>query len=287
MRSSKKSTPAKSISAKDTSAKTPPPAPPRGRGRPRKSDGANVMQLISREQIIERAIQLAKVEPLTEISVVGLAREFGVTTALIHYYVGSREDLLSGVINVFFEERVRRLGTLNGNWRADLEKHARMSYGIMVEFGGVVRYLMTHNRFRIFQQVAPGQPDYGLIYVNRVMGIFLAGGFTPEQAVMAHHLLSLYIMSSAYAAVSRQLPGEHSKYIAGQIRATSMDNYPAVHAVADSYAAVGAEAAFERGLQFYLDGLAKQLRENKRLAKQAPAAPRKPLRTLTGGRRHE
>ena len=114
----------------------------RGRGRPPKAVQAGATQMISREQIIERAVQIAKVEPLAEISIMGLAREFGVTPALVHYYIGSRDELISGVVNTYFKARIEKLAPLSGDWRSDVEGHAYASYAKMIEYGGVLRYLM-------------------------------------------------------------------------------------------------------------------------------------------------
>ena len=55
-------------------------APPRRRGRPPKpvlGDG-EAAPVLTREQILAKAIELARVQPLSEISMVGLARELGV-----------------------------------------------------------------------------------------------------------------------------------------------------------------------------------------------------------------
>lgn len=242
------------------SAKTAAPSlaeAPRRRGRPPKEAQviAGATPLIGREQVIERAVQLAKVEPLAELSIIGLAREFGVTPALIHYYIGSRDDLISGVVNLYFKTRVERLGELTGDWRSDLEHHARQSYALMLEYGGVLRYIMSHNRFRLFQQVGPGQTDYGLVYLNRLAQIFRDGGFSPEHSAMGYHLMAQYIMTSAYAEVSRQLPAEHAKFIAKRIEKAPETEYAAAHFMAESFVQVDAESAFESGLTLMLDGM--------------------------------
>lgn len=245
---------------RNPTAKTAAPGPadvPRRRGRPPKAAQvmAGATPLIGREQVIERAVQLAKVEPLAELSIIGLAREFGVTPALIHYYIGSRDDLISGVVNLYFKTRVERLGELTGDWRADAEHHARQSYALMVECGGVLRYIMSHNRFRLFQQVAPGQTDYGLVYLNRIAQIFRDGGFSPEHSAMGYHLLAQYTMTAAYAEVSRQLPAAHAKFIVNRIQQAPEAEYGAAHFMAEPFARVDAESAFEAGLELLLDGM--------------------------------
>lgn len=231
-------------------------AAPRPRGRPPKSEqSAGGGPEISKEAIHLRAIEMARTEPLSELSIASLAKHFGVTTALIHYYIGSRDALISGVVNQYFRVRVDKLKPLTGDWRTDAEQHARVTFDSMLEYGGVLRYLMSHNRFRLFQQVKEGETDYGLVYLNRVAHIFEAGGFTASQAAMGYHLLAQYVMAAAYAEVNRQLPGEHTDFIKSRILETPSDQFPAAHFFVDSFANIQSESAFNEGLRILLDGM--------------------------------
>ncbi len=94
------------------------------RGRPRKPNVHTDANGLSRESIIQKAAQLAQTESLDEISMVRVAREFGVVPGLIHYYVGSRDELLSGVINQYFRERIAQMPMPSGDWRRDMERYA-------------------------------------------------------------------------------------------------------------------------------------------------------------------
>jgi AcrR family transcriptional regulator len=229
----------------------------RKRGRPPKATAATANEngsVLTREQILEKATELAKVEPLGEISMVGLARELGVTPALIHYYVGSRDDLISGVANRYFQARLAQQRPLTGDWEQDLWQEAMQTFRMGVEYGGVLRYMMSHNRFRLFQQVAEGEVDYGLQYLNRMAGIFRTGGFTSAQAATGYHLLSLYVMSSAYAEVSRQLPGFHEHYIRGQIEAHPREERDDARFFLDDFATLDSAKAFPAGLRLMIDG---------------------------------
>ena len=211
---------------------------------------------ISREAILEKATELAMTQPLAELSIVGLAREFGVTTTLIHYYVGSRDELVSGVVNRYFQARMEQIPPPSKSWRRDIEAHARAVFDVMRKYGGVLQYVMSHNRSRMFQQVEAGQVDYGMEYLNRVAGIFRSGGFAADQAAMAYHLLAQYIMTAAYADVRRQLPAEHGGYIRDRIAAASATQYPDAHFIARPFSEVDSRSAFELGLHILLDGLA-------------------------------
>ena len=231
--------------------------PPRKRGRPPKAAAAATDSggsVLTREQILEKATELAKVEPLGEISMVGLARELGVTPALIHYYVGSRDDLISGVANRYFKARLDSVQPLTGRWDEDLFQEAMQTYRMGVQYGGVLRYMMSHNRFRLFQQVAEGEADYGVRYLDRLAGIFRSGGFTPQQAAVGYHLLSLYVMSSAYSEVSRQLPGFHAQYIRGQIEAHPPQELPHARFFLDDFSTLDSATAFPAGLRLLIDG---------------------------------
>jgi AcrR family transcriptional regulator len=246
---------------KPRSKSAPAEHPVRRRGRPARNGPAagDNTPVLSRELILDRATLLAKVQPLEEISMVGLARELGVTPTLIHYYIGSRDDLISGVANRYFKERISRLQPLTGDWKEDLRREAMQSFSLGVEYGGVLRYMMSHNRFRVFQQVSAGETDYGVLYLDRQAGIFRSGGFTPQQTAIGFHLLSLYVMSSSYAEVSRQLPAFHEQYIRGQIESRPSGQSPGAHYFADAFATLDSATAFPEGLRLLIDGFASWL----------------------------
>ena len=235
----------------------------RKRGRPSRagmpaSDSATVL---TREQILERATLLAKVEPLGDISMVGLARELGVTPTLIHYYIGSRDDLISGVANRYFKERLSRLQPLTGDWKEDLWREAQQSFKIGVEYGGVLRYMMSHNRFRLFQQISAGEIDYGMLYLDRMAGIFRGGGFTPRHAAIGYHLLSQYVMASSYAEVSRQLPAFHEHYIRGHIESQPVARLGGAHYFAEAFSTLSSATSFPEGLRLLIDSFESWLGE--------------------------
>jgi AcrR family transcriptional regulator len=231
-------------------------APPRRPGRPAGSvaDRHGAAALLSREQILARAAELAKAEPLAELSIVRLARELGVTPALIHYYVGSRDDLISGVVNRYFKARVEGFGTPSGDWRRDLERIARVTYELMIEYGGVLRYILTHNRFRLFQKVGPGETDYGLEFFDHFARVFRDAGFGPREGALGYHLLMQFVLSSAFAQVSRQLPIEHERFVYEHLTAQSASRHPGAHYLASTFSQLDAETAYREGLRILLDG---------------------------------
>lgn len=237
-----------------------------GTGRPRGRPPKNATPIgneaaLTREAIIEKAISLSKIVPLADISMVQLAREFDVAPGLIHYYVGNRDYLISGVLNSYYRGRLQRLPKLTGSWRVDIEKMARVIVKYSSEYPGVAQYIASHNRFRLFQQVDEGETDYGVVVFDYVARAFLQGGFTPEQASLAFHLLMQYLVASSMSLVSRQLPADHEKFIREKFDALSMDQYPAARTVGVKFASLNFSQAFEGGLALLLDGFEKWLND--------------------------
>ncbi|MEX3950759.1 TetR/AcrR family transcriptional regulator [Paraburkholderia sp. EG287B] len=264
---------------------TPAELPPRRRGRPPKSAAPiGAESLLSRNVIIERASEMAKTLPLDQVSMVQLAKEFGVAPGLIHYYLGSRDDLISGVLNGYYRRRLEALPALTGNWRSDVEIIARTSYSLAREMPGVSLYVASHNRFRLFQAVAPGEIDYGMALFNHITSAFLQGGFAADRAALAYHLLAQYLLSSSISAAGRQSPAEHSTYLRGKFDEVPDDRYPAAKIVGAAFSRLSSEQAFDEGLKLLLDGFAIwQAQSAPAAAKlQTARAPRK-LRGASAG----
>jgi len=228
---------------------------PRRRGRPPKAASAiGAEPILSRNVIIERASEMAKAMPLDQVSMVQLAKEFGVAPGLIHYYLGSRDDLISGVLNGYYRQRLEALPALTGDWRPDVEKIARVAFSLAREMPGISLYIASHNRFRLFQSVAPGEVDYGMALFNHTTSAFLQGGFVPDQAALAYHLLAQYLLSSSISAAGRQSPAEHAAYIRGKFDSASDDRYPAAKLVGKAFSELSADRAFDEGLRLLLNG---------------------------------
>lgn len=232
------------------------PAVPRRRGRPPKTDAAiGTESTLSRDVILQHAIGLSKTVPLDEISMVQLAKDFGVAPGLIHYYLGGRDQLVSGVLNDYYRKRVAALPSLTGDWRTDVERIVRLSFDVAVKHPGVSIYVASHNRYRLFQDVEPGETDYGLEFFNRMTSAIMQGGFTAQQVALGYHLIAQYLVSASMAEASRQLPAYHQAFIENKLESASGLQYPGARFVSKAFSRLSSDTAFEEGLRITLDGI--------------------------------
>lgn len=229
---------------------------PRKRGRPpRVESPINGEANLSRATILSRAIELARKTPLDQISMVQLAKDFGVAPGLIHYYLGGRDNLISGVLNNYYRERLSRMPKFTGDWRKDVEKIARISLAVAVENPGVSTYVASHNRFRLFQNVEEGETDFGAAFFNHTTSAIMQGGFTAEQVALAYHLLAQFLVASSRAEAARQLPIYHRDFIRDRLNAMPAEQYQGAHYVSEAFSGLSTDVAFEAGLEILLNGI--------------------------------
>lgn len=228
----------------------------RPRGRPRKPNVYADSSGLSREAIILKATHLAQTESLDEISIMRLGREFGVVPGLIHYYLGSRDELLSGVVNNYLQDLVRSLPAPSGEWRGDVRRLAHASMQTMLKYRGVVAYTATHNRFRLFQKVAPGETDYGLELFNAVGSILRRGGLSSKATAMGYHLLMQFIVFSAVSEISGLTPVRHENYIRAKLSGLDETRYAGALHMAGEFARLDFKETFDNGLEMLIEGIA-------------------------------
>lgn len=254
------STPSRSSGAR-------PAAPKRRPGRP--ATGGNGS--LSRESVLRCALQLCKREPLQAISVVRVATELNVTPALIHYYVGGRDRLTSGVMNRYYEELVGQLPPAVKGWRADVSAVFGSLYASYLEHGGIVAYLMSHNRFRVFQLVEGKEQDYGALFFERIVASVRLAGLSAERTAMFMHLLLQHVLSSAYQQTSHQLPGDHHDFLVSRLEKAGTKSAPNTHFILRSFATLRGDDAYQEGLTLILDAI-ERYRASKRLRNRVTRA---------------
>lgn len=251
-----------------SSAREKPPV--RRRGRPPKVESPiNAEAAVSRARILEHAIEMAKSTPLDQISMVQLAKDFGVAPGLIHYYLGGRDNLVSSVLNDYYRERLYRLPALTGHWRHDIETIARVSFEVAMDHPGVSIYVSSHNRYRLFQDVQPGEVDYGTAFFNHVVSAFMQGGFSAEQVALAYHLLAQYLLSATVAEAARQLPAYHKDFILQRLESAPAEQYPGARYVSRAFANLDSSTTFGAGLNLLLDGFGSWRPERPKKNRQA------------------
>ena len=142
------------VSTKETAPSPSSAAPKRGAraGRRSREGSAEGLASVTREQVVAHAMSLAQSESVEDITIARLARELGVTTSLIHYFVGSRDELLSTVLNRALKLRSESYPPLTGRWREDLETLLRQTHHSQLQWKGITSYVATHNRHRLFQR---------------------------------------------------------------------------------------------------------------------------------------
>ncbi|MCS8129852.1 TetR/AcrR family transcriptional regulator C-terminal domain-containing protein [Pseudomonas aeruginosa] len=207
---------------------------------------------VSRELMIACAIEIAQRESLAEVSMVRVGKALGVAPGMVHYHLGSRDALVSTMLNTAFKERVQQLPPLTEDWRNDLEAFARSSLTTLERWPGMATYILTENKFRLFQRVQSGETDYGLAYFDHIGRILSQAGLPAPLAAMAYHLLLLFISVIAAEKENHQAPNAHGQFI-GTYLSKSAHKYPGACFLAEYFAKVDSSSTFDTGLTLLLD----------------------------------
>lgn len=241
----------------------------RGPGRP----PAKVAGAMAKADIVHRALELCRLESLQSVSIVRVANEMGVTPALIHYYVGGRDRLTSGVMNAFYAGLVAELPPSAADWRADLTAVFGRIYDFYIRYSGVAAYLMSHNRFRVFQLIEPGERDFGASFFERVIGSVRVAGLSAGSTAMYAHLLLQHVLSSAYQQAGRQLPEDHQDFLVSRLQKLSPSEAPNTFFILESFAAVRGEDAFRAGLKIVADAIGVERRSSRAESRDTARSP--------------
>ncbi|MGI4815494.1 MAG: TetR/AcrR family transcriptional regulator [Janthinobacterium lividum] len=228
----------------------------RGVGRPSKNASGADYPSISHEVIVARAAELALGESLSEITVARMAREFHVTSALIHYYIGNRDDLLSAIINAAYKERMERTPPLTGDWRHDLETLAKVAYANLTRWRGVTMYFSSHSAFRLFQKVPEGGQDYGVAYTNLGGNVLREAGFSAADASMAFYLVMLHALNTASWEAHGHSPSEVGESFVAQLNNLPARGNAGIKFLGRYMVKQSPAEVFECGLELLLEGIA-------------------------------
>ena len=252
--------PAKKPSEK--AKKSPIPATARRVGRPPKS--ASGESALSRDAIVAKAASLALNESLSEITIARLAREFQVTPGLVHYYVGSHDDILTAVINLAYRERMESFPPLTGDWQVDLKAHMRCTYRMLTRWRGIATYLASHNKYRLFQNVAPGEADYGLLQFDRAGRILRASGMSAPDAARAFQILILFVQGAAASELNFFSPSVHREFVLSRIDSLPRGTGVGARFLGRNIVLQQPTEIFEKGVDALIDSFAGYVRKRRK-----------------------
>jgi tetracycline repressor-like protein len=219
-------------------------------GRPQGSHGG-----ISLVSILRTSYRLAKTVPLQELSIVSVAKSMNVTPALIHYYVGGRDWLTSGTMNLFYSDLLRKLPKNTGDWKRDIPRMARAIYDHLVMYAGVAAYMVSHNRFRIWQLTAYGQREYGVEVLEKLTACVKQAPCSLERTGIYSHLIMEFVIGSAHRTAHHLFPSEHKEFLKDKLSKLDPEKFPTLVLTDTAPISLGPEKAFNEEIRLFMLGL--------------------------------
>lgn len=218
------------------------------------SGGARVPERVplSRERVLQGALDLADVGGIGSLTIRSLARELGVKPMSVYYHVANKEQILDGIVDLVFGEI--ELPSPHGVWRAEMRRRAISARAVLKRHPWVMGLLPS--------RTIPGPA--ALRHHDAVIGTLRAAGFSVEMTAHAYALLDSYMYGFAIQEASLPFKGLESvaEVTAPLPHPVPADEYPHLiematqHILQPTYI-FGDE--FELGLTVILDGLSQSI----------------------------
>jgi hypothetical protein len=212
-----------------------------------RSEGQSRRRL-SRERVLDTAIDRADQAGLDALTMRSLADELGVAPMALYNHVANKDDLIDAMVDVVFAEIGVPSG--GGDWKTAMRGRSIAVRDALLRHRWAIGLMESRRR--------PGPAN--LRHHDAVLGRLRAAGFSVEMAAHAYSLLDSYIYG--FALTKMTLPFETSEEVAdvakGMLQPFPVNEYPNLvefitdHAMKPGYD-YGDE--FEYGLDVILDGI--------------------------------
>lgn len=204
---------------------------------------------LNRERILRSALALADRDGFEACTMRKLGAQLGVEAMSLYRYVASKEDLLSGLVDLVFAEiEVDAPGTTE--WRTAMRSRSHSH-----------RAAMRRHSWAIGFMEGRMQPGPASLRVHDVtLGILREAGFPFRAAVHANSVLDAYVYG--FALQERGLPAQADGATADVMREQArhvpeMHDFPYLVEAMRKFAEAGYDydAEFAFGLELILDGI--------------------------------
>lgn len=203
---------------------------------------------LTRERVLQAAMELADQGGLESLSMRRLGAALGVEAMALYYHVANREAIIDGLVGLVFGEI--ELPAVEAGWRTAMRRRAIS-----------VREVLGRHPWAIgLMESRPNAGPASLRHHDAVLGSLRAGGFSIELAAHAYSVLDSYIYGFAMSHLSMPFEtGEEAASVAeDMLGAFDPAAYPYLVEIATEVVMqpgydYGDE--FEYGLDLILEGL--------------------------------
>ena len=207
------------------------------------SEAARSRLGLSRERILEAALDLLDREGLGGFSMRRLADDLGIGTMTLYGHFRDREELLEGVVDAGAQQI--SVPRMPGPWREDLRRLMRAIHGALTDHPALVELRLER------PLISPG----ALRLTEAGMSSLRAAGFSRRDAARAYRTLFVYTLGSCAFGPSGRSSAERTQALA-RLRALSADSFPALaDSARQASNAMADDTLFDFGLDCLLDGL--------------------------------
>jgi AcrR family transcriptional regulator len=207
---------------------------------------------LSREEILEAGLLIARREELTRLTMKKLAAELGVTPMAIYRHFENKAEIIDGVLDFFVRDAAvteHEASDKPEDWRRWLAFTFGKMFAALVETPGVMPFLSTTSRF------GPA----GTAALDATLGVLRRTGMSKRQAVDTFAVMCAYTIGAAGLATTWRAventhgPDEDLRQMQLTIAATPRTDFPNVVDAAADLARILQRFPFEVGLELLLE----------------------------------
>jgi TetR/AcrR family tetracycline transcriptional repressor len=209
---------------------------------------------LSRQAIVERALDLADAETLEAVTIRRLGQDFGVTPMALYWHVKNKDELLDAMGDALFDgldAEIRATADTDASWDAQLAAVVRALVGVLRRHPG--------SRELAYRRILACPA--GLQLTERTLKALRQAGFSRRQtADIATHALQTAVM--LVSAEPGAEPGYSAQETAGRLAAKRAgleqlpaDDYPYLREMApDMLGCDDPDAFYDFNIDLFLDG---------------------------------
>jgi AcrR family transcriptional regulator len=204
---------------------------------------------LSRERILQAALDIADSAGLDALTMRGLGQALSVEAMSLYNYVEDKDDMLAGIVDVVLSEI--DLAPTADDWRSAMRETAVSAHEALLRHPWACQLILT--------PTSPRMISSRMSYIESILARLRNAGFSPEAASRGYHALDSHILGFTIWQLGHTLPSDTpTDFIETLVRQLDPEAYPRLieHvAVHMKESEVEEEGEFEFGLDLILDGL--------------------------------